>query len=175
MCPRRSLRTSPFSSRRRGCPGAPCGASAGERAVRCTPNCVASTPTWVRRLAPDPSRSDPARRRPQGHPSPPASRIRGLSHWFGDGDEQKQILFDIDFDVPAGEVVILTGPSGCGKTTLLSLIGGLRAVMKGSVQVLGRELFGASTEDVIATRRQTIIADPTGKLRRATFISKEPD
>ena len=87
--------------------------------------------------------------------SPPAIRIRGLSHWFGDGDEQKQILFDIDFDVPAGEVVILTGPSGCGKTTLLSLIGGLHAVMKGSVQVLGRELFGATTEDVIATRRQT--------------------
>lgn len=87
--------------------------------------------------------------------SSPAIRIRGLSHWFGDGDSQKQILFDIDFDVPAGEVVILTGPSGCGKTTLLSLIGGLRSVMKGSVQVLGRELFGASTEDVIASRRQT--------------------
>jgi putative ABC transport system ATP-binding protein len=81
--------------------------------------------------------------------------IRGLSHWFGDGDSQKQILFDIDFDVQAGEVVILTGPSGCGKTTLLSLIGGLRSVMHGSVQVLGRELFGAATDDVIATRRQT--------------------
>ena len=87
--------------------------------------------------------------------SPPAIRIRGLSHWFGDGDAQKQILFDIDFDVPAGEVVILTGPSGCGNTTLLSLIGGLRAVMKGSVQVLGRELFGAAIDDVITTRRQT--------------------
>ena len=81
--------------------------------------------------------------------------IRGLSHWFGDGDSQKQILFDIDFDVRAGEVVILTGPSGCGKTTLLSLIGGLRSVMQGSVQVLGRELFGAATDDVIAIRRQT--------------------
>jgi putative ABC transport system ATP-binding protein len=51
--------------------------------------------------------------------------------------------------------VILTGPSGCGKTTLLSLIGGLRSVMKGSVQVLGCELFNATTEDVIATRRKT--------------------
>ena len=87
--------------------------------------------------------------------APPAIRIRGLSHWFGDGDSQKQILYDIDFDISAGEVVILTGPSGCGKTTLLSLIGGLRAVMRGSVQVLGRELLNASTDDVIATRRQT--------------------
>jgi len=87
--------------------------------------------------------------------SSPAICIRGLSHWFGDGDSQKQILFDIDFEVRAGEVVILTGPSGCGKTTLLSLIGGLRSVMKGSVQVLGRELFNAPIDDVIATRRQT--------------------
>ena len=87
--------------------------------------------------------------------SSPAIRIRGLSHWFGDGDSQKQILFDIDFDLAAGEVVILTGPSGCGKTTLLSLIGGLRSVMKGSVQVLGCELFGASADEVIASRRQT--------------------
>lgn len=85
----------------------------------------------------------------------PAIRVRGLNHYFGDGELQKQILFDVGFDIAPGEVVILTGPSGCGKTTLLSLVGGLRAVMEGSVQVLGRELSGASTEEVIASRRQT--------------------
>lgn len=89
------------------------------------------------------------------HSPSSAIRIRGLSHWFGDGDSQKQILFDIDFEVSRGEVVIMTGPSGCGKTTLLSLIGGLRSVMKGSVQVLGRELYEATTEQIIASRRQT--------------------
>lgn len=85
----------------------------------------------------------------------PAIRVRGLSHFFGEGDLRKQILFNVDFDVFPGEVVILTGPSGCGKTTLLSLIGGLRAIMEGSVQVLGRELFGATQEEIIASRRQT--------------------
>jgi putative ABC transport system ATP-binding protein len=85
----------------------------------------------------------------------PAVRVRGLSHFFGDGELQKQILFDVDLDIAPGEVVILEGPSGCGKTTLLSLVGGLRAIMKGSVQVLGRELFGASKDEIIASRRQT--------------------
>jgi putative ABC transport system ATP-binding protein len=85
----------------------------------------------------------------------PAIRVRGLNHFFGDGDLRKQILFNIDFDVFPGEVVILTGPSGCGKTTLLSLVGGLRAIIEGSVQVLGRELFDASQEEIIASRRQT--------------------
>lgn len=88
-------------------------------------------------------------------PSEPAICVRGLNHFFGDGELRKQILFDINFDVAAGEVVILTGPSGCGKTTLLSLIGGLRAVMDGSVRVLGRELSGASSEQIIASRRDT--------------------
>lgn len=85
----------------------------------------------------------------------PAIRVRGLSHFFGEGDLRKQILFNVDFDVFPGEVVILTGPSGCGKTTLLSLIGGLRAIMEGSVQVLGRELYGATQDEIIASRRQT--------------------
>jgi len=88
-------------------------------------------------------------------PTESAICVRGLSHYFGEGELRKQILFDVDFDVAAGEVVILTGPSGCGKTTLLSLIGGLRAVMAGSVRVLGRELSGATSEAIIASRRET--------------------
>ena len=34
--------------------------------------------------------------------------------------------FDIEMEIAAGEIVIMTGPSGSGKTTLLTLIGGLR-------------------------------------------------
>ena len=37
----------------------------------------------------------------------------------------------------------MTGPSGSGKTTLLTLIGGLRTVQEGSVEVFGREMRGS--------------------------------
>jgi putative ABC transport system ATP-binding protein len=82
-----------------------------------------------------------------------ALRIRGLEHYFGDGELRKQVLFDNSFDVYEGEIVIMTGPSGSGKTTLLTLIGTLRTVQSGSLRVLGRELFGASRSELVSTRR----------------------
>ena len=67
-----------------------------------------------------------------------------LSHHFGEGHLKKQVLFDIDLTIRAGEIVILTGPSGSGKTTLLTLMGGLRAAQSGSLKILGQEILGAS-------------------------------
>jgi len=73
---------------------------------------------------------------------------------FGEGDLRKQILFDVSFEVDAGEIVLLTGPSGSGKTTLLTLIGALRHVREGQLTVLNRPLHQASNFDLIATRRE---------------------
>lgn len=83
-----------------------------------------------------------------------AIRTRGLSHTFGNAQTAKQILFDLDLDVARGELVLLMGPSGCGKTTVLTLVGGLRAVQSGSVNTLGIELAGADEAQMIAVRRQ---------------------
>ena len=69
-----------------------------------------------------------------------------LSHYFGEGQLKKQVLFDIDLEICTGEIVILTGPSGSGKTTLLTLMGGLRAAQWGSLTILGQEILGASKQ-----------------------------
>jgi len=68
----------------------------------------------------------------------------GLSHWYGCGTNSRQVLQGVDLSIQPGEVVLLTGPSGCGKTTLLTLIGALRKVQQGHVEVLGQSLNGAS-------------------------------
>lgn len=83
----------------------------------------------------------------------PVISIRNLNHFFGQGQLRKQVLFDINLDIGAGEIVIMTGPSGSGKTTLLTLVGGLRSVQSGSVRVLGNELHGASPEALTLNRR----------------------
>lgn len=52
----------------------------------------------------------------------------------------KQILQDISFEVPKGQIVSILGPSGCGKTTLLSLILGLTKVSGGKILVDGEDI-----------------------------------
>ncbi len=79
--------------------------------------------------------------------------IKNLSQYFGQGQLRKQVLFDITLQIKSGDIVILTGPSGSGKTTLLTLIGGLRSAQEGSLQVLGREMCGASPDDLVRARR----------------------
>jgi len=80
-------------------------------------------------------------------------RLESVNHFFGGGDLRKQILFDVSLEVPPGEIIILTGPSGSGKTTVLTLIGALRSAQEGSVEVLGRELRGASARLRVEVRR----------------------
>ena len=80
--------------------------------------------------------------------------LQNLNHAFGKGELRKPVLFDVDLDIFAGEIVIMTGPSGSGKTTLLTLIGGLRSVQSGSVNILGQELYGASKNELVRVRNQ---------------------
>lgn len=86
--------------------------------------------------------------------SSPIISIDNLNQSFGKGALQKPVLIDINLEVNPGEIVILTGPSGSGKTTLLTLIGALRSLQAGSLQVIGQELNGASKKKLIQVRSQ---------------------
>lgn len=79
--------------------------------------------------------------------------IDGLNHTFGQGELRKQVLFDNCLELTRGEIVIMTGPSGSGKTTLLTLIGGLRTVQEGSLQVMGCEMRGLGAGELTQVRR----------------------
>ncbi|AFY36141.1 DevA family ABC transporter ATP-binding protein [Calothrix sp. PCC 7507] len=83
----------------------------------------------------------------------PVISIQNLDHYFGQGSLRKQVLSNINLEINTGEIIIMTGPSGSGKTTLLTLIGGLRSAQFGSLQVLGQELCGASTQQLIQARK----------------------
>ncbi|MBD2253916.1 DevA family ABC transporter ATP-binding protein [Nostoc parmelioides] len=85
--------------------------------------------------------------------SEPVISIQNLDHYFGSGQLRKQVLFNINLEINAGEIVIMTGPSGSGKTTLLTLVGGLRSAQSGNLRILGRELTGASSKQLTQARR----------------------
>jgi putative ABC transport system ATP-binding protein len=79
---------------------------------------------------------------------------RNLNHYFGQGELKKQVLFDINLDIYAGEIIIMTGPSGSGKTTLLTLMGGLRSAQEGSLRILDQEICGAKKTQLLKLRKQ---------------------
>jgi putative ABC transport system ATP-binding protein len=88
------------------------------------------------------------------HTSPaPVVRVDALNHFYGSGEARNQILFDNCIEIGAGQLVVMTGPSGAGKSTLLTLVGALRTVQEGRVEVLGRDLSRLSSRQLVATRR----------------------
>jgi len=84
----------------------------------------------------------------------PPIRVQGLQHAFGLGEARRPALSDIDVTIEAGQLTLLMGPSGSGKTTLLTLMGCLREVQAGSVQLLGHELRGAAASQKDTLRRR---------------------
>lgn len=90
----------------------------------------------------------------QAPPGTDAVEVRGLSHWFGTGDARKQVLFDIDLQIPCGQLVVLVGASGSGKTTLLTLLGCLRRIERGEIRLLGATLSRASAPELVRHRRR---------------------
>ena len=56
---------------------------------------------------------------------------RGLGRSFG----AKRVLRDLDLDVAARDVLLVTGPNGSGKSTLLALCAGLLAPTRGELEV----------------------------------------
>lgn len=84
----------------------------------------------------------------------PVIRTENLCHSYGQGELRTEILHNLNFEVYSGEITLLVGPSGSGKSTLLTLLGALRSVEEGSIQVLGQELKGASEEVLMQTRRR---------------------
>ena len=85
--------------------------------------------------------------------TPRAVRVEQVNHHYGEGVSRNQVLFDNYLEVEGGQLVIMTGPSGSGKTTLISLIGALRSVQEGTIQILGRDLTGLPRQELVSMRR----------------------
>jgi branched-chain amino acid transport system ATP-binding protein len=65
-------------------------------------------------------------------------KVEGLQNAYG----QSRILFGIDFEVGAGEVVTILGRNGMGKTTTIKSIFGLLPPKGGRVFVNGQDVTG---------------------------------
>ena len=83
----------------------------------------------------------------------PVVRADRVNFAYGEGEAKNPVLFDIGLDVQPGQLVVMTGPSGSGKTTLLTLVGGLRSVQEGRIEVLGHDLARLAAGALVRVRR----------------------
>jgi branched-chain amino acid transport system ATP-binding protein len=74
--------------------------------------------------------------------------VRGLTAGFDAGP----VLFGVDLDFYAGELVALIGANGAGKSTLLGVLSGLLRATSGRVVFDGRDVTNARPERLVAAR-----------------------
>ena len=72
--------------------------------------------------------------------------VRGLSAGYG----SFQTLFDVSFEVDAGEAVAVIGPNGAGKTTLLRAISKQIEATQGQLVFKGREFTKMPAHEVVS-------------------------
>ena len=76
----------------------------------------------------------------------PALEIDGLVGGYAAADH---VVKGVSVAVAPGELVTVIGPNGAGKSTLLKLACGLLAPRQGSVRLAGRDVTGASPQQLI--------------------------
>ncbi|MBG84235.1 MAG: manganese ABC transporter ATP-binding protein [Phycisphaerae bacterium] len=54
--------------------------------------------------------------------------------------DRKPVLWDVDLDIPVGELVCIVGPNGAGKSTLLKACLGLVPSVSGDIRFWGKEI-----------------------------------
>ncbi len=83
-------------------------------------------------------------------------KIKELSKIFSSKKEQVIALNEIDLDIPKNKFVLIKGPSGCGKSTLLFTLGGMLTPSSGSVELLGKNLYQLSKNELSNFRASSI-------------------
>jgi putative ABC transport system ATP-binding protein len=86
----------------------------------------------------------------------PAIQVRDVTKTYTEGDVIVPALCGVDFDVRAGEMVMLVGPSGSGKTTLLSIMGCILQASSGSIRIAGQEVGHLREKELPRIRLQHI-------------------
>lgn len=81
--------------------------------------------------------------------SDPLSGVIEVSHLsFAYGEDNKDVLHDISFQIAAGENVAIVGHSGCGKSTLVRLLLGFEKPRSGAIYYDGQSLAELSLPSV---------------------------
>jgi putative ABC transport system ATP-binding protein len=88
--------------------------------------------------------------------SPAILKVTGLSRTFQEGQNQRKVLTNVNFELGKGEQIALLGRSGSGKSTLLNLLAGIDLPDSGEIVINSNSLTELTENQRTLFRRQHI-------------------
>lgn len=88
--------------------------------------------------------------------SVPLLECRHLGRVYADGQQQLEVLKDVNFTIAAGELMAIVGSSGSGKSTLLHMLGGLDKPSSGEVLFRNEVISRWSSNKLADWRNQAL-------------------
>ena len=77
----------------------------------------------------------------------------------------EEVVKNISFTIPKGQIVVLIGPSGCGKTTTLKMINRLITISSGKILIDGKD--NMDYDPIELRRSMGYVIQQTGQIGRA--------
>ena len=68
----------------------------------------------------------------------------------------QRVLYDISFEIKAGEFVSIMGPSGSGKSTCMNIIGALDTPTSGIYELYGNDITNMTADELAVARNEHI-------------------
>ena len=84
----------------------------------------------------------------------PLLTLRGIGRSFPSGEQEVQVLKDVDLDIGHGEMLAIVGASGSGKSTLMNILGCLDRPTTGTYTVSGQDVGTLDSDALAALRRE---------------------
>ncbi len=97
--------------------------------------------------------------------------VNDLAVSFGSGNDFKQVVKSVAFEVAPGETFGLVGESGCGKSTVLGALAGRIKEWSGSVSIDG-DVVGPKRSRAQLAKQQMVFQDPFGSLHPRHTIGR---
>src|SRR5216683_5236361 len=100
----------------------------------------------------------------------PMLEAQGLNVLYGD----YQILWDVSFHAPEGEVIAILGPNGSGKSTLMNTLSGVLRSRTGAISFRGARIDGLPPHKIVGQdRKSTRLNSSHDQISYAVFCLKK--
>ncbi|MHC1698227.1 MAG: MacB family efflux pump subunit [Geobacteraceae bacterium] len=84
----------------------------------------------------------------------PLLELTGVGRQFTTGEQQSQVLKDINLTIQSGEMVAIVGASGSGKSTLMNILGCLDRPSEGTYRINGKDTRELGNDELAQLRRE---------------------